>query len=143
MAYTSIDFVSQSELHYMDGSDDTIVISIRNPHTDPARVAPAFKDKLFLAFDNTDYPSPGLVRFSEAMAEEILAFVTKYEGVASRIVVNCMAGETRSAGVACYLSEKYGVPLTRDTGFRSEYVWFLLDHVDSMAQELQNTKQPA
>lgn len=136
--FTSIDFVSQSELHYMDGSDDTVVISIRTPNTDPARVAPAFKDKLFLAFDGNDFESRGMVRFSEPMAEEILAFVGKYEGVARKILVNCMAGETRSAGVACYFADKYNLELSRDTSFRSEYVYFLLDHVDSMAQEERN-----
>jgi predicted protein tyrosine phosphatase len=143
MPYTFIDFVSQSDLHYMDGRDDTIVISIRNPNTEPARVAAAFKDKLFLAFDNISRPEPGRVRFSEEMAAEILAFVAKYDGVASRIIVNCMAGETRSAGVAYFLSEKYAVPLTRESEFVSDYVWFLLDHVDSMAQELQQNVVPA
>lgn len=135
MPYQEIDFISQSEMHYIrEGRDDTIVISIRNSGKDsePARVAPGFKDVLFMAFDGNRHLSHHEIRFSLKHAEEILDFVAKHEGTATRILVNCLAGETRSAGVAFYLSQKYGVALSEDRSleFMSDWVVHVLESTE-------------
>jgi predicted protein tyrosine phosphatase len=139
MPFQEIDFISQSEMHYIHkGRDDTIVISIRNSGRDsePARVAAGFKDVLYMAFDNNRHLSHHEVRFSLKHAEEILDYVAKYEGQATRILVNCLAGESRSAAVASYLSEKYGVPLAADRSLdhRSEWVHHVLEVTDERRQ---------
>jgi predicted protein tyrosine phosphatase len=143
MPYQEIDFISQSEMHYIrSGREDTIVISIRNSGRDsePARVAPGFKDVLYMAFDNNRHLNHHEVRFSLKAAEEILDFVAKYEGKATRILVNCLAGETRSAAVAYYLSGKYKVALSehRSLKFMSEWVRHVLEVTDERRQ-----RQPA
>lgn len=128
MPYQETDFVSQSEMHYMTaGRDDTIVISIRNSGKDsePARVAPGFKDVLYLAFDNNQHLNHYEIRFSLKHAEEILDFVEKYEGQATRILVNCLAGETRSAAVAYYLSKMFSAPLPADRSLEHMSEWVL------------------
>lgn len=139
MAYQEIDFISQSEMHYIrEGRDDTIVISIRNSGKDsePARVAPGFKDVLFLAFDGNTHLNHYEIRFSQKHAEQILDFVAKHEGQASHILVNCLAGETRSAGVACFLSDKYSVALAdgRSLKAMSEWVYHVLEVTDERRQ---------
>jgi hypothetical protein len=113
MPYQHIDYLSQRAIAGQPGRDDTIVISICSPGTRRAHLEDGFRAVLYLEFDNTEHLSGRLVRFSRAHAEAILAFVEQHEAAASRILVNCMMGESRSAGVACYLSEKYQVPLAR------------------------------
>lgn len=135
MPYQEIDFISQSEMHYIrEGRNDTIVISIRSSGKDsePARVAPGFKDVLYMAFDGNRHLNHHEIRFSQKHAEEILDFVAKYEGQATRILVNCLAGQTRSAGVAFYLSEKYSVPLPGDRTLKgmSDWVHHVLESTD-------------
>jgi predicted protein tyrosine phosphatase len=136
MPYTEIDFVSASDISYMDGRADTVVISIRNPKSEPARIRDGFRDVLHLEFDNVERPAPGCVLFMEAHATEILAFVEKHEGAASRILVNCGAGESRSAAVAFYLSMKYDYDLEekRDLGFMLHWVVHILDCTDERRQ---------
>jgi len=130
MPYQEIDFVSQSEMHHLEGRADTIVISIRNPQMPPARVAQEFRDTLFLEFDNVEHLSRHAQRFTRAQAKEILDFVAKHDGQATRIVVNCLMGETRSAAVARFLADKYGVSLAKPTDKSSPWVYKVLEHSD-------------
>lgn len=111
MPYNRIEYMGASAVAHEEGRLDTIVISIRGSRSEPARIQPGFRDVLYLEFDNVESLSSRYLRFSRAQAEEILAFVAKHEAEASRILINCMAGESRSAAVACYLSEAYQVPL--------------------------------
>jgi predicted protein tyrosine phosphatase len=142
MPYSEIDFMGQSDAQYLTGRDDTIVISIRDSHSEPARISKGFKDVLFLEFDNTDVLSHRFIRFSLKPAQNLLDFVAKHEGQATRIVVNCMMGESRSAAVARYLAQKYSVELTKSSEKYSDWVFHVLTRVDErgrLAQARQAT----
>ena len=135
MTYQKIDFLSQSAIHYEEGCPDTIVISIRNSRSEPARIRDGFKAVLFMEFDNVEHLTHRDIRFSLRHAEEIFAFVAEHEATASRILVNCMAGETRSAAVAMHLAKKYALPLKRSTKEHSKWVLRVLDQVAERAAD--------
>jgi predicted protein tyrosine phosphatase len=135
MPYNKVEFVSASAVSRIAGRADTIVISIRSSGTTPAHIKSGFKDVLYLEFDNIQFPKEGSIVFSEAHAEQILAFVDKHEASASRILVNCGAGESRSAAVAFYLAQiKYELPLEGELGYMLHRVADVLYWVDEERQ---------
>jgi hypothetical protein len=140
MPYKEIEYLSASDIGYKDGRLDTIVISIRNSHTEPARIKDGFKDVLYLEFDNVEHLSHRGLRFSKSHAEEIFAFVAKHEEAASRILVNCLAGESRSAAVALYLSEKYTLPLAFPDN-PLIWVYHVLERTEELTQRRQALQQ--
>jgi len=132
MPYTDIDFMSERDAENLVGRDDTIVISIRSSYAEPAEISKGFKDVLYLAFDSDYRQRAGEVRFSEAHADQVLDFVERYESSTTRIVVNCGAGECRSAAVAHYLSSKYKVELQRSTDYALMFVCYILGTQDRL-----------
>lgn len=141
MSYELIDFMSQSEIHYLEPDPNTIVISIRNPGMPKARVE-GFKDVLFLEFHHTETLSGGLTRFSLDLANQVFDFVEKYQGDATKIVVNCLQGESRSAAIAYYLSEMMDIrmPLERDTSKHSEWVYHVLEKTQKRRDNSKKVK---
>jgi hypothetical protein len=81
-----------------------IHISLRDPDLPPVLLPenPNRMGVLFLAFADTDDPYTGI---TEAQAEEIIRFVTAHRESIKRIVCNCEAGISRSAGVAAALAK--------------------------------------
>ena len=142
MPYTEISFMSYQAVQHEDGRDDTIVISITNPKFLIAKLKPGFKDALFLEFDNTSSLFQHGQRFTLDQADAILSFVAKHEATASRIVVNCMMGESRSAAVAKFLSHKYGVALTQPCDKALDWVSKVLNRVDRF-NAIAASAQPA
>lgn len=135
MAYQEVVFTSASEVGKLKGRTDTIVISICDPGSDKAPIQDGFKDVLYLAFDNVDGRSGKGVAISEAQANEILAFLDKHEAAADRILVNCVSGESRSAGVAFYMALKYNLEIEDDElGFMNHWVVHVLEKADARRQ---------
>lgn len=115
MEYEHIDFMSRAEIEWFENSNEIIAISIASPGMTPAALEDKFLDVLYLEFDNSGQLSPDPTRFNEKDAQKILIFTDKYKGCAKTILINCMVGESRSASVAMYLSNKYSLPLVRET----------------------------
>ena len=136
MPYSKISFMSQQDVGDEDGRDDTIVISITDPGLPRARLQSGFKDVLFLEFDNTESLLRHGQRFSLDNANAVLAFVAKHELTASRIVVNCMMGESRSAAVAKFLAGKYNVALTQPCDKALDWVFRVLFRIDRAANDI-------
>lgn len=111
MTYTYVNYMSASDIAFEEGRPDTIVISIRSPGMNPAKVQAGFRDVMYLEFDNVETLSSRHIRFCLDHAQQILDFVAKHEGAASRILVNCMMGESRSAAVAYHLANKFDIEL--------------------------------
>lgn len=134
MTYQKIDFVSRQEAEGTDGSSSTIVISISEPNMPAPRLSPDFRAVLPLQFHNVEHLSGHLVRFTRFQAEQILAFVEEHEGTATEILVHCGKGESRSAGVAKFLAEKYQLPLTRSTDEMNKWVYHVFNRLTKMRQ---------
>ncbi|HVE78060.1 MAG TPA: hypothetical protein VNA89_04315, partial [Gemmatimonadaceae bacterium] len=85
-----------------------VCISITDPAAAPARLSPAFAAVLRLHFhDVTERGDPADVLFSAAHARTITAFLDEWPS-AERVVVHCLAGVSRSPGVALGLCDLRG-----------------------------------
>lgn len=140
MSFTSVNFVSASDISFINGQADTIVISIRNSCSEKACVRDGFKDVLFLEFDNITHltDKPQGIRFSLSHANEVLAFLDKHKDTGSKVLVNCVAGESRSAAVAFYIALTYGLDIDDgELGFMNHWVVHVLDRAAEQAQRHQ------
>jgi predicted protein tyrosine phosphatase len=86
-----------------------VCISILDPRSEPARLSPDFADVLRLYFSDIASPStaPGDVLFDQEHVEAIDSFLARWPNV-DRIVVHCMAGVSRSPGVALGICDSCG-----------------------------------
>jgi predicted protein tyrosine phosphatase len=88
-----------------------VCISIGNPKTAPVKLSSGFRDVLHLTF--TDIASPSPMRYDLLFAPEharaILEFIARWPDV-ERIVVHCVAGQSRSPAVAMGICELRGWP---------------------------------
>jgi predicted protein tyrosine phosphatase len=89
-----------------------VCISIADPDAPELPLSPKFRDVLRLTFTDIARPSPFRwdILFGPEHAEQIIAFVTKWRA-ADRVVIHCLAGLSRSPGVAMGLCEVFGWPL--------------------------------
>jgi hypothetical protein len=87
-----------------------ICISITDPAAPAAQLSPGFAAVLRLAFsDIVATESPEDVLFAADHAAAIIEFVEHWRH-ASRLVVHCHAGASRSPGVALGLCDRFGWP---------------------------------
>jgi predicted protein tyrosine phosphatase len=103
--------LSRAEVERYEPHGAEACISIGDPEATPAQLSPAFVAVLRLAFnDIVADPGPADVLFGPEHAVEIIQFVERCPQV-DRIVVHCMAGVSRSPGVALGVSEAFGWPV--------------------------------
>ena len=86
-----------------------VCISITNPQAPSPLLSRRFAAVLRLAFTDIARPSPHAFDrlFSDDDARQVIAFVQRWP-TAERIVVHCMAGQSRSPGIALGLCELHG-----------------------------------
>jgi len=72
---------------------------------------------LRLKFDDIENYEPGLIRFNSAIAVKILKFVEELKDDIDILVVHCLAGVSRSAGVAAAIDDLY---------IQSDKRWFMI-----------------
>jgi hypothetical protein len=104
--------LSQVLAELFEPNGRAICISITDPGQPPAVLSERFDAILRLSFSDIrdDGPVSGPVLFSRADAARVLDFVNK-AAAAEIIVVHCLAGISRSAGVALALAELNGWPV--------------------------------
>jgi predicted protein tyrosine phosphatase len=87
-----------------------VCISITDPESPEVRLSDKFAAVLRLNFSDVDAPgAPEHVLFAAEHAEAIVRFVAQWPN-AERVVVHCMAGVSRSPGVALGLCDLEGWP---------------------------------
>ena len=87
-----------------------VCISITDPDAPEVHLASEFAAVLRLQFSDIASPGgPGDVLFAREHAERILDFLGQWAH-AERIVVHCIAGASRSPGVALGLCDRFGWP---------------------------------
>lgn len=88
-----------------------VCISITGPHESPARLSPKFKSVLRLTFSDIAEPTgtqhPWEVLFALEHATHVIEFISRWRNV-DQIVVHCVAGISRSPGVALGICELQG-----------------------------------
>jgi predicted protein tyrosine phosphatase len=100
--------LSREDAERYEPREREICISIADPDADPAQVSNDFAAVLRLSFtDITEQGDPSDVLFSEDHARAIREFIDTWPD-ATRIVVHCHAGMSRSPGVALGLCDIRG-----------------------------------
>jgi predicted protein tyrosine phosphatase len=100
--------LSREDAERYEPREREICISIADPDADPARLSSRFAAVLRLNFtDIIEMGEPSDVLFSEDHARAIREFINAWPN-ATRIVVHCHAGVSRSPGVALGLCDIRG-----------------------------------
>jgi len=110
---------------YLDTAAPHVVISIRDPDRNPARIPKRrdLREVFTIAFDDAA-PCPGfkipddIQLMTEADARAIWKFVDKHLAAIEVIVVHCEAGMSRSPAVAAAITRRLGGD---DQSFFKEY----------------------
>lgn len=122
-SYRSVEFVSAGTASAREGTADTIVISINNTFDPINRLKPGWKDVLVQQFDDVEGLSrnPRYQSFSRQHADDIVAFLHKYEDSVDKVLVHCVMGEKRSAAVAKIVAQMYGLSFPQ--GYDKFHTW--------------------
>lgn len=138
MTIRNIAFTSRESAESLSGRPDMAVISITDPGTEQAKLAPDFDHVLRLSFFDAvpadEYlpaPMPGL--FDRHMAHRISEFVEKLHAAPDdlSIVVHCEYGVSRSAAVALFVEAYSGAPL-QAREFASEANAWVIDRLQQI-----------
>ena len=109
MAQPQIVILSRKDAVRYEPSDREVCISITDfdDHAPPV-LSGRFISVLRLAFSDIDEPDadPTTLLFNDTHAKAILRFVQQWKD-ADRLVIHCMAGQSRSPGVAIALCELF------------------------------------
>lgn len=118
MTITQVFYASRELAESLTGNPYLAIVSITDPGSPPARLAPLFRHVLRLAFFDAvpadEYlpaPLPGM--FDHAMARHIGDFVGELHAAPFDIsvMVHCEYGVSRSAAVALFVAAWSGAPL--------------------------------
>lgn len=137
--YKHIEFMSQMDMQYLPENQNAIAISITGSTGNNIAVSEKFKDIIYLKFDNVENLHSRLKRFSQEDAIAIYNLVKRHENDAETIYVNCQMGQSRSAAVALFLAQYYGLEMKQDTSQHIHIVYQFLKRV--FQREDKKTKE--
>ena len=100
--------LSEEKATQYEPSGREVCVSITRPDGPAPTLSNRFLATLHVAFSDIAKPSPFKwdLLFNDHHARQIIDFVREWEGV-QRIVIHCMAGQSRSPGVAMGLCELF------------------------------------
>lgn len=142
MTIKQVLFTSRELAESLPGKPDTAIISITDPGSPDARLAPQFQHVLRLSFYDAvpadEYlpaPFPGM--FDYAMARQISHFVSTLHATPAEIsmLVHCEYGVSRSAAVALFVEAYSGAPLAARE-FTHEANQWVIDQLSRLHPEL-------
>jgi hypothetical protein len=106
--------LSRARAEAYEPRESEVCISITAPHDSPVRLSPKFKSVLRLTFSdtvgNTRTQFPWDVLFAAEHATHIIEFISRWRDV-DQVVIHCMAGRSRSPGVALGICDLQGWPV--------------------------------
>ena len=105
-----------------------VLISIHDRSEPPLTPLEGWADVLTLRFHDTDGSQMGLEVFSDAQAREVLQFVDAHRDC-PEVVVHCQMGQSRSAAIALYLSEKYRSPCFKEQSPVTKASWLFYNRL--------------
>lgn len=133
-----VKFVSRSQAESNLGNADCAVISISEPNSflGLADLREGWFEVLRMEFDDVD---PDTCRdlsnkfMTIHQAHVIAAFVDSVAPNVSSIMVHCKAGVSRSAAVAKWIAERYGLPFDHHYKYYNQHVYKLLDSLEALS----------
>jgi len=123
MFESDVRFMSRAAAEQMAASPGTVAVSIFEPGSEPACLREGFRDVLRVAFwDVVDPIEQAGIRY-EPITPEIASMIVGWldgwdeHPDSVRLIVHCRAGVSRSAAVARFAAERYGLDIRGDTRF--------------------------
>lgn len=112
---TDVLALSQREAEAFVPEAGDVCISIRSHRAECPTLHPQWRDVLYLRFNDVQcecHASP--LGLSRPAARSLVEFVLRHHQSATRIVVHCFVGVSRSVSVAAAIRAALGLPGTRD-----------------------------
>lgn len=113
--------ISQLEAQGMEGSQDSVMVSIMGASRPEAHLQPGWRAILRTAFDDVDREAPNAIQPDQAL--QLIDFLDEWSEHVSYIVVHCAAGISRSAAVARFAAERYGVEFNWSYDLYNRFVY--------------------
>jgi len=126
MELKNVVFTGRDQAEASLGWPHWAVISISG--LNPAVLKGGWHSVLRLEFDDVDTPEEPYIMFSPAHANQIIDFAeaARDSHEVEGILVHCQAGISRSAAVAKWIAEKYGLPYPDKYSLYNKYVYSTL-----------------
>ena len=105
------------------------VISISDVSHGPANLREGWHSVLRLQFYDREEAVLGLRTFDDDMADTVLWFLRSIEDEVDGVLVHCLAGVSRSAGIAKYIADVYGLDFPADYKYFNKLVYHRLKEV--------------
>ncbi|MBC7750766.1 MAG: dual specificity protein phosphatase family protein [Candidatus Saccharibacteria bacterium] len=133
-----VTFVSRTKAENTFDIDDCAVISISEPNSflGLADLRQGWFEVLRMEFDDVDLATCGNQSnkfMSIHQARVIAAFVDSVAPEVSLIMVHCKAGISRSAAVAKWIAERYGLPFDHTYKYYNQHVYKQLDSLEALS----------
>ena len=117
------------------------IISITgfNPYDVPnqARLHPDWGEVLRLEFDDVSIRGEHLHGITPDQAGQIIEFLDAVQDKVDKVVVHCLAGVSRSAGVAKFVAERYGLDFDHTYGMYNRLVYDTLKEVEAGVRDAE------
>lgn len=131
---SSVSFVNQATAESMVPTADWAMISITgyNPCDvdNEALLHPDWAEVLRLEFDDVSIRGDHLHGITPHQARQVIEFLNAVQDMVEKIVVHCLAGVSRSAGVAKFIAERYGLDFDDGYGLYNRLVYETLKEVE-------------
>lgn len=136
---SAVSFVDHATAEEMMPRADWAIISITgfNPYTvnNEADLHPDWAEVLRLEFDDVPIRGDHLHAITEEQAAQIIAFLNAIQHRVDEVFVHCLAGVSRSAGVAKFIADRYGLEFDHTYELFNRLVYDTLKEVDARVQD--------
>jgi len=127
MSIKHVIFTSQKAAEAKASWSDWAVISINSTGTS-TQLQKGWRDVLSLEFDDIVEHEESSKLFTEGQARQIIEFVMRCNASeVEGLIIHCNAGVCRSAAVAKWVAEKYGLGFPRDYEKHNMHVYRVLN----------------
>lgn len=132
--FTDVVFTSRYAAEQLSPNTNGCVISVTDPHRPPASINEGWRDILRLQFHDLvrvdDWPGDDLlpgpcIIFSDTHAEQVIAFLDHWhllEDGPTRLIVHCEMGVSRSAAIARFAAQRFGLAFDWNYRFHNKHV---------------------
>ena len=132
---SAVCFINQAAAERMMPTAGWAIISITafNPYTmnNEADLHPDWSEVLRLEFDDVSIRGDHLHGITEEQTAQIIAFLDAVQHKVNKVVVHCLAGVSRSAGVAKFIAERYALEFDHTYGLFNQMVYDTLKEVEA------------
>lgn len=135
-------FLSRRATADLQPQPGAVLISIHDRSEPPLTPRAGWAAVLVQRFHDTDGSLMGLEVFSNDQAREVLAFAQQHQGC-PELTIHCQQGSSRSAALALFLSEKYGVPCYQEKTPVTRATWNFYNRMVYERTKMVDTSEQA